>query len=117
MNKNTNMRINMRIIEVIKRLPIVKHVLKLIGFVFGYSKCNICGLPWNFCENKIINLNDTIGFFAQCEYCYNKSTAGEILDANLALWNFWKRNSCKLEFTKDEIIDAVIRDLKENDKI
>lgn len=86
----------MRIIEIIKRLSLVKHVLQSIGFVLGYSKCNICGLPWNFYKDKSIKLNDARGFFAQCKYCYNKSTAGEILDANLALWNYWKRNNCKL---------------------
>lgn len=65
--------------EELKRNPLSVLALRLISP--GYSRCEICGLPWNHCEEHSIQLNDYHSVFATCEYCWEHSTREQILDA------------------------------------
>ena len=40
----------------------------------GYSRCELCGLPWKYCKDKSIYPEGIgSGFFATCQYCWDNS--------------------------------------------
>ena len=43
-----------------------------------YSYCEKCGLPWNWCESKSVNINTYSSTFATCQYCWDNSSIEEV---------------------------------------
>ena len=100
--------------EKIKRSPIIAKLLRVANP--SKSTCNICGLPWNHCEPHTIYIDKHRGCFAQCEYCYQKSNGSDVLRANYKLWNHWKSIGAQHDYTEEQFIDAIHRDLIKNGK-
>lgn len=44
----------------------------------GYSYCEKCGLPWNWCKSKIVDTSKNSGTFATCDICWNNSTLQQL---------------------------------------
>lgn len=62
-----------------KRLKLISFILRLISP--GYSTCNVCGLPWNYCIKKVVEYSSSSGFFATCQHCWDNSPIDIIEDA------------------------------------
>jgi hypothetical protein len=62
---------NYSIFDKIKRVKTVSLILSLTSP--GYSRCEKCGLPWNFCKHKTVPYNNTCSTFATCDYCLDNS--------------------------------------------
>lgn len=104
----------MKLSEEVKRKPIVAKFYRAMSP--GIGACNICGLPWTHCTRHNIPFNNRRGFFAQCEYCYQKSDAETILRANKQLWEQWESQGGHELYTQEEFIDAIHRDLQKHGK-
>lgn len=44
----------------------------------NYSRCQKCGLPWNWCESKIVKHAENWGVFATCQICWDNSTLEQL---------------------------------------
>lgn len=59
--------------------PLSTAIIKLIqAFNPNYSKCSKCKLPWNWCDHKVVMVNESTGIFATCNYCWKNSTLDEL---------------------------------------
>ena len=64
------------VFDKIKRFKPISYILSSIST--GYSKCEKCGLTWNFCKPKSVNYSKNRGSFATCDYCWNHSTLEQL---------------------------------------
>lgn len=66
--------------EEIKRLPFV---VKTYQKIYSYnSTCGICCLPWSVAEHHDVKLTEELSCFAVCEYCWEKATLEQVLEAH-----------------------------------
>ena len=89
----------------IKRTKIVSWYLRKINR--NYSTCEICGLPWNHCQEKTVNYDNYSGTFATCKYCWDHSDITEIRFAYIKVYN----NQRSELFKCGEFIDNTLEHL------
>lgn len=70
--------------EELKRLPFVVQAYRKI--YPHHSTCRICGLPWGACQSKSVDLDETTGTFATCQYCWDRATLKDLLEAHTATY-------------------------------
>lgn len=92
-----------------KRNPLIKFFLRL--FNQNRSTCTVCGLPYNHCTIKSIDINESDGLFATCDYCWNKTSLDRLKTIYTNLYIKVKHESLKIDtklsYTLPDVIYAV----------
>lgn len=110
------------VFDKIKRIKPISSVLSLISP--GYSRCEKCGLTWNFCEHKVVKYSNTNGTFATCDYCWDHSTLEQLKMYYTRAYRMQERSSLScgynMDHTLQELLDAVekeyYKDFSESEK-
>ena len=99
-----------KMINKIKRLKIVVYFFRLISP--GYSYCTKCGLPWNWCEEKSVKIDDNSGTFSTCQYCWDHSNLEELKEYYIQTYHIQERCGSyhQLDHTLEHLLDCVERD-------
>lgn len=66
----------MKVKDKIIRWGFIPQLLRLLHP--GFSYCEKCRLPWNYCNSKSVDYNESSGTFATCDICWNNSTIEEL---------------------------------------
>ncbi len=107
---------SIKMIEKLKRLKIVVYFLKLLNP--SYGQCANCGLPWIYCKEKAVSIDNNSGTFATCEYCWKRLSLDELKYHYKSKYIDHKRESIKwgypMNYTLDHLIDCVEKEYKED---
>lgn len=98
---------------------ILKPLFPIIGL--GYSKCHICGAPWNLVDGHAVMIDEGRGCFAICEDCWKEKSDYEIVQAYMKLYDEWENGDEynrpltveQIGFTREALREAVLNALRE----
>jgi hypothetical protein len=96
----------MKILQFIKRSFGIPRLLRLISP--GFSHCQKCGLPWNFCNPKAVYYSDHSGTIATCDYCWDNSTLLDVKCCYAAVYTKQKISLYGTEYTMDHTCEQLL---------
>lgn len=107
---------NYSVFDKIKRIKPISSILSLISP--GFSKCEKCGLTWNFCNSKSVYYSINGSTFATCDYCWDHSTIEQLKIYYTRVYRMQERSSLSYGFKMDhslkEMLDAVEEEYYKN---
>lgn len=111
------------VFDKVKRIKPISSILSATSP--GYSRCEKCGLTWNFCEEKSVSYDRDYGTFATCDYCWDHSTLEQLKMYYTRVYRMQERSSLScgynMNHTLQELLDAVekeyYKDFSESEKI
>lgn len=80
--------------QAIRRFSVVPHILRY--FNPHYSYCRKCGLPWNWCSEKVVKISESSGIFATCDVCWDNCTLEELKEYYSSIYVEHRR--CSIEY-------------------
>lgn len=79
----------------------------------GYGWCQICGIPWNWCNIKSVSFTEHSGGFATCDKCWEKSTLKQVKKAYSDTYSeYWDQG----EETLPHILECVEQEYNKTHK-
>jgi hypothetical protein len=105
--------------EYVKRHFGIPKLLRIVSH--GFSHCEKCGLPWNFCNSKVVFYSKGSGTIATCDVCWNNST---LLDIQMCYATVYTRQKIslygtpyKMDHTCEQLLKCVEEEYNKTHKI